>query len=154
MNIEDKIAMWNKERGLVVWDINLEMKLILEEAKEYYDAETLVDKFDAFLDLGFVAHGSAFKYTHNSVNNKEFEEFISLLGIIRKDFQSLINIYHEDFRDLANSGLEIVLKYNNKKSSEKNEFGKIIKPKDFVGPEKELQELLDSYMNKGENKND
>lgn len=47
---------------------------------------------------------------------------------------------------LVTKALNIIMKYNNKKlkNIQRDEHGKVIKPKDFVGPEKELQELLDS----------
>ena len=40
-------------------------------------------------------------------------------------------------------GYEAVLKANESKSSTKNALGKITKPKDFVGPEEQLQKILD-----------
>lgn len=40
--------------------------------------------------------------------------------------------------------LNIVMKYNNQKlSMPKDEYGKLMKPADFTGPEPELQKLLD-----------
>ena len=42
------------------------------------------------------------------------------------------------------TGYEFVLKANETKSATKNSAGKITKPADFVGPEAELQKLLNS----------
>ena len=45
-----------------------------------------------------------------------------------------------------------VIKANFKKGATKNEYGKVVKPADFVGPETEIEKILepnwDSYINK------
>jgi predicted HAD superfamily Cof-like phosphohydrolase len=48
-------------------------------------------------------------------------------------------------------GYEAVLEANESKSSTKNSSGKITKPKDFVGPEPELQKILDERVNNVQN---
>ena len=46
-------------------------------------------------------------------------------------------------------GYEEVISANETKSSSKNAQGKITKPKDFVGPEKNLQKILDERRTDG-----
>ena len=43
-------------------------------------------------------------------------------------------------------GYEAVMKANNSKSETKNAAGKITKPTDFIGPEPELQKILDKRI--------
>ena len=150
--VEKRIVEWNKERGNTEFSLDLEMRLLLEEAQEYFVADNLIDKFDAFLDYLFVGQGSLWKYEINDINNEEFSEFVSHTGaVLWEDFErqlqkELFPINH--FFNFVNDGLEIVLRYNNKKSAMKDANGKIVKPVNWSGPEKELEELFKEYMNK------
>lgn len=151
--VDKGIIKWNIDRGNTSWDLNLEMILLLEEAQEYFVANNLIDKFDAFLDYLFVGQGSIWKYEVNKIDNHMFDEFVETTGgILWNDFElqlkrRLFPMNH--FFNFINDGLEIVLKYNNKKSAMKDANGKIVKPENFVGPEKELEALFNKYMKRG-----
>lgn len=150
--IEKGIIEWNEKRENTEFSLDLEMRLLLEEAQEYFVADNLIDKFDAFLDYMFVAQGSCWKYEINKINNEMFDEFVSHTGgVIGEDFEMKLekaSFPMNHFFNFINDGLEIVLKYNNKKSSMKDKNGKIVKPENWKGPEKELEELFNEYMNK------
>jgi hypothetical protein len=163
--IEKGIIEWNRERGNLTFDLNLEMKMLIEEANEYYSPGSrltqiiarfptisktmarLVCKFDAILDFKFVLIGSMWKHDRNGIYHGDFTLFTeSLFKFLRLDLKNeLLLSGIGNYEELFNEGLKIVLDCNNKKSNIKDKDGKITKPKDFVGPEEKLRELLEKY---------
>jgi len=150
--VEQGIIEWNKSRGNTIFDLDTEMKMLLEEAQEYFHSSTLFDRIDAYVDFQFVAIGTKWKHGENKVVEDIIFDFIDNTGfIIGCDLESIfenLNFPMRHYFNFINDGLEIVLKYNNKKSSMKDKNGKIVKPVNFVGPEKELEKLFNEYMDK------
>lgn len=73
-DILDEICMWNEERGLTEFDINLEDDMLREELTEFLLASNDVDRADALGDLIIVAVGSLFKLTGG--NSKKVEDIL------------------------------------------------------------------------------
>lgn len=160
-----RILQWNKKRNNLKYDIDLETKMLTEEANEFFVAETLVDRLDAFADFAFVAIGTAMKYM--AVKHKDFHN----LDIDKADFEALseyINtvqsqmgtmLYEEvsalktsmlyedengdtDLSKLLEDVLLIVISANEAKGFELNADGKVMKPEGFVKPEAQIDNLL------------
>lgn len=145
--IKEGIIEWNKSRDNNTFDLNLEMKMLIEEANEYYTSIKLVDRFDALLDYAFVYIGSEWKHNRSGFKHQDFIEFSgSLLDTIVRDLKYRFFMERiSNFQMVFNEGMRIVLGRNNKKSNNKDKDGKIIKPKDFVGPEEQLRKLIEEY---------
>ena len=61
MNIIKRICKWNEERHPREFVKSLELAMLDEELKEFFDAEDKVDELDALVDTIFVAVGSMYK---------------------------------------------------------------------------------------------
>lgn len=115
MDIIHEVCEWNLERGNIVYDKDLEGKMIDEELTEYavacLEPQSIVDQADALADLVFVTIGSLFKLTGGD---------------------------EQKVRDI----LLVVSAANNLKGKDKNEDGKVQKPEGFSGPEGMIEEIL------------
>jgi len=151
--VEHGIIEWNRSRGNTTFNLDLEMNMLLEEAQEYFKANSIIDRIDAYLDFQFVAIGTKWKHGENKVIEDIVFDFMDntgfMMGCDLEDRFEKLNFPMRHYFNFINDGLAIVLKYNNKKSSMKDKNGKIVKPVNFVGPEKELEKLFNEYMKKG-----
>ena len=151
------IKRWNEERAPegLVFNKDLEMSMLNEEYYEFLNAKTAVKRFDGLLDYAFVLGGTISKWLHHPDTSEDMIQFLD------KYFGHFIDLYvvftkymAKEYPDLdmqqlpafINQGLAIVVAANDRKGHEKNAEGKVQKPKDFVGPEAELQELLDGFV--------
>ena len=142
------ITDWNITRNKLAWKEGLEYDMLKEEFREYYDDLGLVKKLDAIADVLFVGVGTVAKGTYNF--GVVVPNFTEELDIIVSDFAgrcSLEGIALENIGPIISEALSIVIDANAKKLAEKNSDGKVQKPEGFVGPEAQLQKLLDSHKN-------
>lgn len=150
--VDNGVIQWNIDRNHTSFNTDVEMRMLSEELHEYFTAIDIIDKFDAFLDFQFVAIGTDWKFKNSDSNRDEILYFIdetgTLLGCDFEEQLEQIGFPMNHFFNFINDGLAIVLEYNNKKSSMKDKNGKIVKPVNFVGPEKELEKLFNEYMKK------
>jgi len=146
-----RIFEWNKERNDLKYDKTLESDMFFEEIEEFYAAGSTVDRLDAFLDTLFVGVGSIIKSSRDRTarNFSEFFEnttfFDTMVSIMFGDLVEK-GVSEDDILDVIQEGLTEVINANFRKGTKKNAAGKIQKPKDFIGPEKELQRIIDSYV--------
>ena len=113
----ERTIKWNTVRGNTpdTLDYQLEIDMLQEELNEFKLAVAEGDRVAMF----------------DALLDLDFVR-IGTLGKMQIDAYTQVD------------GYEAVLKANESKSSTKNAAGKITKPADFVGPEAELQLLLDS----------
>ena len=142
-----RIVDWNKERNDLELDSNLEVNMLSEEAKEYFDAKEFVYQLDAVCDLLFVGTGTLAK------TSKAFhlisKGLFGSLDFIMTDFVGRVSnqgISSQHFIPLLSESLDIVIDTNYTKNSQKDEQGKVIKPVDFIPPEAKLQVVIDKFI--------
>ena len=114
INFVKRITLWNKNRG--------NKKGHIDYMLEHKMLEEEVDEF-------FEAE-------------KDVDRLDALCDVVFVAIGSMYKLglnYHE-----IKQAMNIVCNANEKKSSSKNSNGKISKPKDFIGPEKDLQKILDN----------
>ena len=142
------IISWNKDRNQLVYNEMLEADMLREEAQEYFDATTIVDKLDAVADFLFVAVGTVSKGTYSFESTFDFTD---PLDTILSDFAGVCISEGIDISfvgELVSDGLGIVVQANQQKTAEKNAEGKIQKPEGFVPPEEALAELIKAAKSK------
>jgi len=142
-----KIVAWNKVRNDLVYSKELEDNMLYEELNEYFEAESIVDKLDAIADFFFVAAGTVAKYHRTKLRNPDqyysdvSDDFVDALPVILADFQGFIAILGIPFdkaKEMIHRTLDIVIRANEQKGTEKDENGKIKKPDNFVKPEDQI----------------
>jgi len=166
--LRQRTVEWNMKRNKLEYDVKLERKMLHEEFREFMEAETLVDRLDAFVDFMFVFIGTEAKYLY-SINH-----MINGEPLAHTDVQYLLNVdsYYEYMEqqvkhevvnflfdneiseyfcyDVAGEVItkvyEIVLEANEQKT-QVGADGKITKPADFYPPEGKIQELLINLKN-------
>ena len=160
-----RIIAWNRERNGLKFNIDLESQMLTEEANEFYMAEHLVDKVDAWADFVFVGVGTVAKWL--AVKVKAFEDLEdysqwmetvtdwmdyqrgTMLEMLLEDMATIFpGVRHNTslFEDILNQALIIVVDANEQKGTEKDENGKVKKPEGFIRPETRLNVLLKKYL--------
>lgn len=149
MSFVESIYTFNRRAGLLEkpYDDFLESAFQVEEALEGFDLILLADQLfpvdqcedpDAkFLSRHITKMADAHKMVLSDVNrlDKACDAIVFAIGSMAKLGLTPQQIH---------KAMEIVTDANLQKlSMPKDEHGKLTKPKDFVGPEERLQELLD-----------
>lgn len=154
LHLYPQIRQWNLERNELAWDQGLETSMLSEEYKEFLDALTMVDRFDAICDFAFVLCGTYAKWMENPDDREKVTKFVEKYSAHFVDLyiiftKYIMQEYHttdlQEVAPLIIKGIEVVTKKNFEKGNERNAEGKVMKPKDFVGPEADLQEILNNF---------
>lgn len=157
-----RILTWNKKRNNLNFDIELETAMLSEEASEFFHAETLVDRLDAYADFIFVGVGTIYKHLAKRHKyfvgiQEEFDQVESLsewMDTVREQMIELISneimtlsptcIYRDEtiIEGILNDTVDIVVTANEKKGFERDSDGKVKKGADYVKPEKTIHAML------------
>lgn len=159
-----QIVTWNRDRGLLVsFDPGLSMKLLSEEAKEFFKAETLPEMLCEYADFWFVWHGYRAISSCSAIHPVGLEVAVNSMGYLENwrfnvdtAMRDLLlseykKQYPEDnvdvwqmFNDDANKAMEFVIHCNEMKSSKKNSDGKIVKADGQLSPVPMMEGYLES----------
>ena len=148
-NMIGKICKWNDVRGNKEFDGSLEFNMLQEELNEFTYAylKTINDKFpkdtlefDEAGELTLESNKLIVDYmeSEEGVNAYRVNQLDALLDLAFVAMGSVYKMLGSE--DLTESAMDAVIAANNRKGTEKVD-GKIKKPDDFVGPEKDLLEL-------------
>lgn len=163
-----RIIDWNRKRNGLKFDIDLETQMLSEEANEFYMAETLVDRFDAWADFIFVGVGTVTKYLATKhkyyVDQKETQEQVDALTawmehnrmqmveLLSEEILAINPKYGQDdgemFDELCKKVQDIVIEANEAKGTTLDCKGKVTKHADFVKPELQIDNLLRKELGK------
>ena len=151
---KERVIKWNRDRGLLgTFDPNLERKMLSEEAREFYLAETLEHKLAEYADFLFVLEGTKAKYICNSgINNEFFNAYEVYKGIERwasdliQEMDSVLQSMYvmlgsnKRHNDVA-LACRVVCDCNELKGVEKIS-GKIVKGVNYVNPVTVISKLI------------
>lgn len=146
---------WNRDRELLnLYDPKLELKMLSEEAKEFYEAETLAHMLAEYADFLFVLDGTKAKFGSQLITSHiDIDMRLSIYGhildwadVVKQDIESCLasalgGNYHE-IGGLVSMARGHVIACNNLKGMKK-EGGKIVKNKEHVDPVDLIQMDLD-----------
>jgi len=173
---------WNYERNKLEFKPELEIKLLTEELTEfknhlkiYFDKvenfrskkfeeitdeetesmlDTIVDLIDAVCDSVFVLFGSKSKsigYIFPELVNLEREvEFIK--SVLFDILTAELGIKPKTAEDLISISYKAVVEANKQKGTKKDENGKVMKPKNFEGPEVKIKKYLKAALRESNEK--
>lgn len=159
-----KIIQWNRKRGLLTkFDPSLSLRLLSEEAKEFYMAETLAEALCEYADFWFVYHGyrassaccqlTAIGFADHVSGIKAIEEWVLHLDEhMRKQIEfmysqtryphKLCSLDPKTIDMDKNHAMECVIYCNEMKSSKKDSSGKIVKAEHQEKPAPMVEQRL------------
>lgn len=147
---------WNRDRGLLnKFDPKLELKMLSEEAKEFYEAETIAHMLAEYADFQFVLDGTKAKFGSQVISShididlrvKTYNDIMSWAGKVMSDMHnclsSVLDGHRHELNALINMARGHVISCNNLKGLKKNEEGKIQKNEKHVDPKDLIEAELD-----------
>jgi len=147
---------WNRDRGLLdKFDPKLELKMLSEEAQEFYAAETLAHMLAEYADFLFVLDGTKAKFGSQVISShididlrvKTYNDIMSWAGKVMSDMHnclsSVLDGHRHELNGLINMARSHVISCNNLKGLKKNEDGKIQKNDKHVDPKDLIEAELD-----------
>lgn len=146
--IVNKIVRWNRERNGLALNIDTEVKMLTEEANEFFMAETKEDRLREAADFTFVWMGTVAKCL--SGRCKDWQSIMSRKGFFDcikewadTEAKAMIEVLEEDGTYyLWPRVLDIVTKANLAKPKTKNVDGKVIKGDDYIDPIEEIKQII------------
>ena len=146
--IVNQIIRWNRERNGLALNVDTEVKMLTEEANEFFMAETKEDRLREAADFKFVWIGTLAKCLGGRC--KDELDFISRKGFF--DYiKEWVDYEHEVMTDVLEEDgtyylwtrvLEIVTKANLAKPKTKNADGKVIKGYYYIDPIEEIKQIV------------
>ena len=140
------VFKFNQKRNQFKLDMELEQNMLLEEINEFFEAETLAEMLDAYIDTRYVWYGTQMKTVNNNiVIKKYFKKWIknalkTMIDIMVDKVEILnpsINIWM-----LVAKSEKIVCEINNEKISKLDKNGKVMKQKNLRNATEEIAEML------------
>ena len=138
-----EVTEFNVKRNQLAFDMNLELKMVQEEIREFWDAETVAERLDALVDTEYVWIGTQIKASYNTVALPD-----ELVNSIRQTLGLMGDILAEELgmhmSDCYHSARKIVCEINNMKGTDKDEDGKVKKHKELRDATKEIALMIQS----------
>jgi len=139
---------FNKKRNGFELDYELEMNMLKEEIREFFDAEDLAEMVDAYVDVDYVFSGTKIKYSYNftmfpeefTIINDEFESIAYEIMLEKVGSKNTLN-------DIINKAKEIVANANAMKGTKLDENGKVFKDEEYkkaIDATQQIREMLKS----------
>jgi len=156
---ENRIIKWNRDRGLLEggFDIGHELKMLSEEAREFYYATDYPEMLAEYSDFIFVMVGTKAKYFSDvqvshvafSMHVDEWNKLDEWMTRQVDEMQDLLLVKHRvlgrgkyaDLQDDLNMAMYLVIKNNEYKSDQKLN-GKVIKSEDQHDPADLIRKVL------------
>ena len=147
--IVNQIVRWNRERNGLAFNIDTEVKMLTEEANEFFMAETKEDRLREAADFKFVWIGTLVKCLGGRCKNElDFMSRKSFFDDIEEWVDDEIEVMTAALEEDGTShmlprALEIVTKANLAKPRTKNLDGKVIKGDDYIDPIEEIKQIIE-----------
>ena len=149
------VVKWNRDRGLLDnYDPSLELRMLSEEAREFYMAETLAHMLAERADFEFVLHGTKAKFGSQKLSSHidmplymdTYTDIVDWAEVVAEDMdrclESALGPMCHEIAGLIRLALDVVVQCNNRKGKNKSE-GKIVKIENPPDPVALIQEQLD-----------
>ena len=142
--MERFVYAFNQERNQFELDMELEVKMLQEEVREFFEAESLAARIDATVDVEYVWLGTQMKCSMNgALVHRELSEWIGNFNeiagaIVLKELHALGLVYN----DVIAEATDIVCRANAAKGS-KLVDGKVSKENYGIDATQLIQDYLD-----------
>ena len=154
--LKESTVKWNRDRGLLEhFDPKLELKMLSEEAKEFYEAETLAHKLAEYADFQFVLDGTKAKFGSQIIEShldldlrmQTYKDMMSWASTVQSDMRScllsILDPYGDSLNGLIDMARGIVIRCNGLKGKKKDDEGKVVKNEHHLDPKDMIQDELD-----------
>ena len=128
-----EVAEFNKKRNQLELpktdgktNITNELLMIREEIREFWDATTVAERLDAYIDTKYVWLGTQIKASYNTSYIPD-ELYDGVGRTLRLMEDMLIDELEDDFFKCEQLAEKIVCRVNSHKTNKKDENGKVIK---------------------------
>lgn len=151
------VVKWNRDRGLLDnYDPSLELRMLSEESREFYMAETLAHMLAERADFEFVLCGTKAKFGSQKLSSHidmplymdTYTDIIDWAEAVAKDMdrclESALGVMCAELSGLLRLALEVVIECNELKGKNKSD-GKIIKIESPPDPVAIIEERLRRY---------
>ena len=162
MKMDHLIVEWNKERGLLAkgFDPALELKMLTEEANEFYNADSFEHRMCEYADFKFVKVGTKAKYyAQTDMTTTMFkshrDSFIQMMEWAEEAECNMLSLLSSEMEVLnkagvmLNSSLDFLLDLalstvisNNNLKGKATVDGKIVKAEDQTKPEEAVRRYV------------
>jgi len=141
-----EVTEFNIKRNQLAFDLNLELKMVQEEIREFWDATTTAERLDALIDTEYVWIGTQVKASYNTkalpdelVNG--MRQTMGLMGdyLAEELGMHMSSCYYE--------ARKIVCEINATKGTAKDADGKVMKKKDIRDATKEIAIMIEEIKN-------
>jgi len=158
MERHNEVIAWNAERGLLdTFDPCLELKMLSEEAREFYTATTYEHRLAEYADFKFVKAGTLAKYHSQKIDSATVfsmnrPHFVAMMEWAEEIEVNMFAVLSAQSRKVSYRAISLrediamaigVVIDNNKRKGTSKINGKIVKPEDPIDPVVRIRELLD-----------
>ena len=160
---EQRVIDWNKRHNGLKYDLSLEVRMLQEEAKEFFMAETLPERVQEYCDFLFVWCGTRVKYLANAdpVTVVSKRSRINDFALVREWVDDVLretggNIrlqlreyYGPQAHTILKESMDAVITANEAKiPGNQTEDGKTKKGPFYESPLPVIERILENYMEK------
>lgn len=144
--LKERIATWNKDRGLTTFSNDFELKLFMEEAVEFLKAHTCVEGVCELADMMFVLYGSVSK----AQSEDDVELVNDMLKLVTSFTEALIkeigSTDSKAFSAMLYHSLVAVTENNELKPlDEKDTTGKVVKGTERKDPTELVTPIMEHF---------
>lgn len=155
--LKARTVKWNRDRGLLdKFDPKLELKMLSEEVKEFYLADSIPHRLAEYADFIFVLDGTKAKFACKlqrpfdfDFELEGFKKILDWATILQRDMYELlvdsIDASRPEIAQMIAYARGCVVKCNELKGTKKKD-GKVVKNKVHVDPTDMIREWLDDFI--------
>jgi hypothetical protein len=140
-----EIFEFNRQRNGLEYNEQLEKDMLLEEVREFWEAETVAERVDAYIDTIYVYKGSQIKASYNGkVLPTELADWVEYTISLMENF--LRETLKKDTAIVLHKALDIVIKANQLKGNALDENGKVFKDEEYkkaIDATKQIEKMIE-----------
>lgn len=156
-----RVIVWNKERGLLDkgFDPKLELRMLSEEAREFYTAPDIYHMLAEYADFLFVRFGTFAKYYSEKIDSHTTfslmrDEWIKIAEWIEDQEYAMASLLSQelqrefpdmDYESLVHLALMTVI-LNNESKGKKTVDGKVVKNEDHRDPADLIEAFIENMQ--------
>lgn len=157
-SLQTRIIDWNRERNGLVLDLDLESRMLAEESKEFFLAESFPHRLQECADFLFVLFGTQAKAlsTHPGIGLTRWQEYKALKEWADATLNKMLEVLEEEeveangfegdsARALVSVALGFVTEANEAKGKEQVN-GKVVKGPNYRSPLPRIEEFVTLHM--------
>ena len=138
-----QVMEFNKERNKLELDMKLELNMLREEIREFWEATTVAERLDAFIDVEYVWIGTQIKASYNTfaIPDELTNSIKQSLGVMGDILAEELGMHMSECYHKARN---IVCDCNQMKGKDRDKEGKVIKDSHVRDATKEIALMIEA----------